>query len=82
MPLMREKHAGKPYHTEETIRNMNIAPDYLPEEFLNPSLHAEEHKMLESFLGRPLSAQEAQDVLKDACLLASFNVWINSKEKK
>lgn len=44
-----------------------------------PPLSAEEHRWIELKLGRPLSNDEAQQAIKDAALLASWEVWLSEK---
>lgn len=45
-----------------------------------PLLNAQEHAELEHFIGRKLTNDQAQMLLKDAILEAAFNVWAERKE--
>ena len=44
-----------------------------------PLLHPDEHRMLERFLERHLTNDEAQIILHDATLAAAFNRWLEEK---
>ena len=44
-----------------------------------PMLAPGEHAMLERYVGRPLSNEEAQILLREVTIIAAFNAWISGK---